>query len=237
MRIAGAEKPTSLAFRLRDDRGLTQREVAEGCMLTANDVCRFERGRTVLGYGKLLALARFYGVAPDALLSNDFQAVDSGVNGYRYWRCKRHMTLKELAEAAGCTTTFLGAQERRANPSVSSAMVAAVAKALGVTMEELFQTYPEEALEAGDHHGNRTRPGGRPLNVVGRYRLAHNLTYVELADLLGQGSPQAARNLCISPQPSLRTLEKLAALEGIGVEEFLRRYADGEAEHDIMEGS
>lgn len=230
MRVAGTEKPTTLAYRLRTDQGLTQREVAAGCTLTANDVCRFERGHTALSCGKLLALAHFYGVSPDALLSNDFQAVPT-INGFRYWRNKRHMSRPELAQAAGCTVAFLATQERRANPAASSALVAAVARALGVTMEELFQTYPKEALEAGDHHGNRTRSGGRPLNVVGRYRLAHNLTYVELADLLGQGSPQAARNLCISPQPSWRTLEKLAALEGIGVEEFLRRYGEEENEN------
>lgn len=223
-------KPTTLAYRLRTDQGLTQREVAAGCTLTANDVCRFERGHTALSYGKLLALARFYGVSPDALLTNDFQATPT-INGFRYWRRKRHMSRPELAQAAGCTVAFLTIQERRANLSASSATVASVAGTLGVTMDELFQKYPKEALEAGDHHSNRSKPGGRPLNVVGRYRLARNLTYVELADLLGQGSPQAAYNLCTSPQPSRRTLEKLAALEGLEVEEFLRRYGEEENEN------
>lgn len=157
------------------------------------------------------------------------------MNGFRYWRHKRRMTLKELARAAGCAPAFLILQERKASLSASSALVASVAGALDVTMEELFQEYPEEALEAGDHHGNRSRPGGRPLNVVGRYRLAHNLTYVELADLLGQNSSQAARNLCISPRPSRQTLEKLAALEGIGVEELLRRYPDQAEKSTTME--
>lgn len=223
-------KPTTLAYRLRTDQGLTQREVAAGCTLTVNDVCRFERGHTALSYGKLLALARFYGVSPDALLTNDFQVTPT-LNGFRYWRRKRHMSRPELAQAAGCTVAFLAIQERRANLSASSATVASVAGALGVTMDELFQKYPKEALEAGDHHSNRSKPGGRPLNVVGRYRLARNLTYVELADLLGQGSPQAAYNLCTSPQPSRRTLEKLAALEGLEVEEFLRRYGEEENEN------
>lgn len=230
MRRKNALKPTTLAYRLRSDRGLTQREVAAGCTLTANDVCRFERGHEALHYGKLRALAHFYGVSTDALFFNDFQT-GAGMNGFRYWRRKRHMTLRELAQAAGCPEAFLVAQERKANPSVSSATVAAVARALGVTMDELFQVYPEEALGAGDHHGNRSRSGGRPINVVGRYRLARNLTYRELANQLGQGSPQAARNLCVSRRPSRRSLEKLAALEGLGVEEFLRRYGEEENEN------
>lgn len=150
------------------------------------------------------------------------------MNGFRYWRCKRRMTLRELAREAGCNSAFLMIQEREANPSASSALVASVAGVLGVTMDELFQEYPEEALEAGDHHGNRSRPGGRPLNVVGRYRLAHNLTYQEMADQLGQSSSQAARNLCISPRLSRRSLERLAAVENLEVEELLRRYDEEE---------
>lgn len=150
------------------------------------------------------------------------------MSGFRYWRCKRRMTLQELSQEAGCNRVFLMIQEREANPSASSALVASVAKVLNVTMDELFQEYPAEALEAGDHHGNRSRPGGRPLNVVGRYRLAHNLTYLELADRLGQHSSQAARNLCISPRLSRRSLERLAALENLEVEELLRRYDEEE---------
>lgn len=150
------------------------------------------------------------------------------MNGFRYWRCKRRMTLRELAREAGCNSAFLMIQEREANPSASSALVASVAGVLGVTMDELFQEYPEEALEAGDHHGNRSRPGGRPLNVVGRYRLAHNLTYQEMADQLGQRSSQAARNLCISPRLSRRSLERLAALENLEVEELLHQYDEEE---------
>ena len=64
------------------------------------------------------------------------------------------------------------------------------------------------------------------LNVMGRYRLAHNLTYREMANQLGQRSPQAARNLCISPRLSRQSLERLAALENLEVEEFLHQYAD-----------
>lgn len=67
--------PTSLALYLRTARGLTQREVAEGCGLTTNDVCRFELGHTAISYGKLQALANFYGVTTDALFCNDFRAM------------------------------------------------------------------------------------------------------------------------------------------------------------------
>lgn len=147
------------------------------------------------------------------------------MSGFRYWRHKRRLTLQELAQAAGCAPAFLILQERKANLSASSALVASVAGALDVTMEELFQEYPEEALEAGDHHGNRSRVGGRPLNAVGRYRLAHNLTYRELADRLGVTSRQSAQALCVSPRPSLRFLERLAALENMTVEEFLCHYS------------
>lgn len=75
MRVAKSLNPTSLAFYLRTSRGLTQKEVAAGCGLTSNDVCRFELGHTAIGYGKLRALANFYGVSTDALFSNDFQAM------------------------------------------------------------------------------------------------------------------------------------------------------------------
>lgn len=146
------------------------------------------------------------------------------MTGFRYWRRKRRMTLQELAQASGCTTAFLITQERKVNPSASSALVAAVAGALGVTMDELFQEYPEETLVGGDHAATRSRTQGQALNVIGQYRLAHNLTYLELATRLGQASRQAARSLCISPHPSPRFLERLAGLEDLKVEEFLCRY-------------
>lgn len=67
--------PTSLALYLRTSRGLTQREVAASCGLTTNDVCRFERGHNAISYGKLKALANFYGISTDALFSNNFRAM------------------------------------------------------------------------------------------------------------------------------------------------------------------
>lgn len=147
------------------------------------------------------------------------------MNGFHYWRHKRRMTRRALAREAGCTPEFLMMQERDGNLSVSSTFVASIAKVLDVTMDELFQEYPEEALEVGDHPTNRSRAGGRPLNAVGRYRLAHNLTYRELADRLEVTFRQSAQALCVSLHPSPRFLERLAALENMTVEEFLCHYS------------
>ena len=77
MRTTEALNPTSLALYLRTARGLTQREVAESCGLTTNDVCRFELGHTAISYGKLRALANFYGISTDALFFNNFRAMVS----------------------------------------------------------------------------------------------------------------------------------------------------------------
>lgn len=75
MRTKESLNPTSLALYLRTSRGLTQREVAADCGLTTNDVCRFERGHDAISYGKLKALANFYGISTDALFSDDFRAM------------------------------------------------------------------------------------------------------------------------------------------------------------------
>lgn len=113
----------------------------------------------------------------------------------------------------------------RIPPSTPSAVIADLAAALGVPMDELLRTYPDDALSAGDHPSYPPR-AQRPGNLLERYRRAKNLTCEELAVRLGVGSRQAAQQACVSPTPSKKHLLRLAELEGVTAEEFTHRYQE-----------
>lgn len=146
------------------------------------------------------------------------------MTGCRYWRLKRRMTLQEVAQRSGRSAATILHMERSLSLTTSSMIVADLARVLGVTMDELMTTYPDDALVEGDHPLRQVAVEG---NLLGRYRVAHNLTYQELAARLGQSSKQHAQIVCNYPQPPQRTLIRLAEHEGITVDEFVRRYMEG----------
>lgn len=147
------------------------------------------------------------------------------MNGLHYHRLTARLTLKQLAELSHYSWGVLQKLDRRISPSTPSAVIANLAAALGVTMDELLRTYPDDALSAGDHPAYPPRARQRG-NLLERYRRANNLTCEELAQRLGVGSRQAAQQACVSPKPSKKHLRRLAELEGVTTEEFIYRYQE-----------
>lgn len=147
------------------------------------------------------------------------------MTGFKYWRLKRRMTVRELARQSGCCAGTIQFLERTATDTTSSYIVAALAEVLGVPMEEFLATYPDDALSAGDHP---TRSARRANTVLGRYRAAHNLTYDELATRLGLRTKQHAKILCEMSNPSIQYLRRLAEYEHHTVAELIQRYKGGE---------
>lgn len=75
MRRPITPNPQSLALYLRIAHGFSQRELAQACNLTCNDICRFEQGNMALGIGKLMRFACVLDISPDALIHNDFSVL------------------------------------------------------------------------------------------------------------------------------------------------------------------
>ena len=150
------------------------------------------------------------------------------MNGLHYHRLTTRLTLKQLAERSHCSWGVLQKLDRRIPPSTPSAVIANLAAALGVTMDALLRTYPDDALSAGDHPAYPPKVQ-RPGNLLDHYRRVNNLTCEELAARLGVGSRQAAQQACVSPTPSKKHLRHLAELEGVTTEEFIHRYQERKA--------
>lgn len=143
------------------------------------------------------------------------------MTGFKYWRRKRRMTMQELARRSGCCAGTIQLLERQATDTTSSTIVAALAKALDVPMEEFLRIYPDDALADGDHPA---WTAGKTATPLGRYRVAHNLTYEELAARLGVRSKQHAKILCEMEAPPQKNLRKLAEYEQLTAEELLQQY-------------
>ena len=145
------------------------------------------------------------------------------MTGLYYHRRKARLTVEELSERAGLCTATIRTLENVLTPGTPSSTVARLASALGVSMEELLRVYPDDALQDGDHP--RFRPRGTPrYNLLEVYRREHNLTYQELATLLGQRTRQAAQRACVVSDPWPRHVALLAQREGLTVQEFEKRY-------------
>lgn len=67
--------PTNLLMYLRVYYGLTQTALAKATGLKVNDISRFEQGHPNMWFGKLKALADYFGISCDALYHNDFVSI------------------------------------------------------------------------------------------------------------------------------------------------------------------
>lgn len=59
--------------KLREERGITQKEIAEACNVTPQYISTLERGINELDYSLALEIAQFLNATPDALFLEDFK--------------------------------------------------------------------------------------------------------------------------------------------------------------------
>lgn len=147
------------------------------------------------------------------------------MTGVSYWRMKRHLSKKELAEKAGVSFTFISKLEKRYAPESAFVLYIWLADALNVTVDGLLEEYNEAELSLGDHGTYRKTEGKhKVVNCIAEYRKEENLTYQELSSILGIASRERARQICNALSPSKKHMKVLAERENLSVADFIARY-------------
>lgn len=147
------------------------------------------------------------------------------MNGIKFWRLKRRMSYAELARRSNCSYDAISHLEKGIGDSTSYLFLLRLADALGVTLDDLLDEYPEDALSPGDHPAARYT-AQMALNPVGRYCREHNISLPQYAQMAGVRSRQAARRVWTKQKLKPSNVRPLAELEGLTVEEFLCRYEE-----------
>lgn len=150
------------------------------------------------------------------------------MSGTRYWRLKKRMTYTDLGREAGCSGSTIRRLEDDLDHA-SYALLIRIADALGVTVDQLAEEYPEDAVGPGDHPTAKYTMDPVRLNPVGRYCRASNISLPEYAAMAGAHSRQAARRIWTKKKLKPGEIEPLAQLAGLSQEEFLTRYGKGAA--------
>lgn len=150
------------------------------------------------------------------------------MSGVRYWRLKRRMTYTALGKEAGCS----GSTVRRLEDDLdhaSYALLIRIADALGVTVDQLAEEYPEDAVGPGDHPAQTYTVDDSRLNQVGRFCRASNISLPEYASMAAINSRQAALRVWTKQKLKPGEILPLARLAGLSQEEFLIQYGKGVA--------
>ena len=145
------------------------------------------------------------------------------MTGVAFWRRKRRLGYYRLQEKCGISVQTLKLLEEDRSETRSMEVYLRLATALEVSVDELLREYDESQLSMGDQ---RTRKNATSAgNCIGVFRRCENLTLTQLASLLGVGSRECARRLCISAEPMERHIATLAAYLNMEPEAFRAKYA------------
>ena len=150
------------------------------------------------------------------------------MSGIRYWRLKRHMTYTDLGREAGCGGSTIRHLEDDLDHA-SYALLIRISDVLGVTVDQLAEEYPEDAVGPGDHPAQTYTVDDSRLNPVGRFCRERNISLPEYAAMAAIKSRQAARRVWTKQKLKPGEIEPLARLAGLSQEEFLVQYGKGAA--------
>ncbi|MCR5137171.1 MAG: helix-turn-helix domain-containing protein [Oscillospiraceae bacterium] len=146
------------------------------------------------------------------------------INGIKFFRQKNRINNAQLAERAGVSVATIIKLEKKIDKKTKLSTCKAIADALGVSIEMLLDNYDESDLLDGDNRRTSKRKefGSSEIAV---YCSKHNLTFQQLADRLGMKSRERARQLCQENEAKIKHIKRLAAYEGLSIEEFCELYA------------
>lgn len=144
-------------------------------------------------------------------------------------RRRMHLQKQVVADAVGITTTTLKLLEEEVPGSMSLYIYLSLAEYYGVTIDDLLEEYPDDAAGLGAHPPTES---GREqeTNCLTWYRRAYNLSFHELATLLGKNHRYFANKACAELVAREEYVEILAAREGISPDEFRARYSKSSVE-------
>ena len=145
------------------------------------------------------------------------------ITGVRFYRLKGRMSVLELARRADINPANIHRMEHGLKPTMSAGLYISVAKALGVTLDELVKDYDSSLLTAGDRP-TCWQTVQSPANVIANYRLRENLSLMQLGDLLGL-TREGARRVCMRDSVSDKYITRLAEATGMTTSELVDCYA------------
>lgn len=147
------------------------------------------------------------------------------MTGLEFYRKKRQKTRDTLAEKAGMTKDGIALYEHRGfTESTSLQMLLALSNSLGITVDELIDEYDSAALTTVDRAVRKSNIVS-PSNIVYRYKVAKNLRYEELANILGLAARESARYVCKCKTAGKKHVLRLCQYENLSEDEFVCRYA------------
>ena len=145
------------------------------------------------------------------------------MNGIRFGRMKQRKSYTALGKDAHCSPSTVSHLEENIGENTSVALLLRLSDALDMTLDELMDDYPEDALGPGDHPTAKYT-AEVALNAVGRYCRSHNISLPQYARMAGIKSRQSARRVWSKRKLKPSNIFPLAQLEGITVKEFIHRY-------------
>ena len=145
------------------------------------------------------------------------------VSGIVYFRRKRRMSRKQLAQQSDVQEPTIKRMETDRSFHHPSHMYMRLAACLGITVDDLIAMYPVSMLEDGDQY-IKSESSSHQDNCIARYRIIHNLRFWQLADRLGLADKESARIVCKRASALEKHVETLAKYHGISAAEFHRRY-------------
>jgi len=153
------------------------------------------------------------------------------VSGLVFYRCKRRMSRKQLAQQSDVQEATIKRMETDRSFHHPSHMYMRLASCLGITVDDLIAMYPVSMLEDGDQY-IKSESSSHQDNCIARYRIIHNLRFRQLADRLELGDKESARIVCKRASALEKHVETLARYHGITAAEFHRRY-DGSCMYGV----
>lgn len=147
------------------------------------------------------------------------------MNGVAYYRIKRGLSLATLSEVAGVGIPTMERYESTdGNYRGNGNVYLRLSDALGVPIVELIrENYPDIPDPTAKRKQLPSRTAN-PANPITRYREAHQLSFKELAQRLGNTTRESGRKACHRNVPLNEHIEALASYEGITSAEFYIKY-------------
>ena len=155
------------------------------------------------------------------------------MTGLEYYRIKKDLSRKALAEQVGCTESSVRLYERLASQGKGrSSLWVAFSDYLGVSVAELLKSDFPGVPDRNNQMYFRKSKTANSENPITVYYRAHRLSYRELAERMGYTTRECGRKACAAERASPQHIRALAEYEGISVSAFVRKYSSNTKEKE-----